>query len=59
MFHIWLVSLWSFQNEPSLENSQERRLCADYRALINLLPPVTKGHAKAKAALELVPLIYL
>ena len=30
------------------------RLCVDYRALNNLLHPVTKAHAKAKGVLTLV-----
>ena len=34
----------------------KRRLCIDYQALNSLLPPVKKGHSKAKGILTLVPL---
>ena len=34
----------------------KRRMCVDYRALNNLLPPVTKANSKAKGVLTLVPL---
>jgi transposase InsO family protein len=34
----------------------ERRLCVDYRLLNSLLPPVQKGHSKAKGVLTLSPL---
>ena len=33
-----------------------RRMCVDYRMLNSLLPPVTKGHSKAKGIITLVPL---
>ena len=33
-----------------------RRLCVDYWAVHNLLPPVTKAHSMAKGVLTLVPL---
>ena len=33
-----------------------RRLCVDYQALNNLLPPVTETHSKAKGVLTFVPL---
>ena len=33
-----------------------RSLCEDYRALNNLIPPVTKAHSKPKVTLTLVPL---
>ena len=32
------------------------RLCVDYRALNNVLPPVTKDHSKANGVFTLVPL---
>ena len=34
----------------------KRRLCVDYRAINNLLPPVKKAFSKAKGILTLVPL---
>ena len=33
-----------------------RRMCVDYRMLNSLLPPVSKGHSKAKGIITLVPL---
>ena len=36
--------------------SPMRRLCVDYQALNNLLPPVTETHSKAKGVLTFVPL---
>ena len=35
----------------------KQRLCVDYRALNNLLPPVKKAFSKAKGILALVPLL--
>ena len=39
------------QGEPP-----KRRLCADYRAVNSILPPVIKAFSKAKGMLTLVPL---
>ena len=42
------------KTEP--EQPPKKRLCADYRALNSLIPPVTKAHSKAEGVLTLVPL---
>ena len=52
----WASPIVIVPKKSALGEPPKRRMCVDYRALNNLLTPVTKANSKAKGVLTLVPL---
>ena len=52
----WVSPIVAVPKRTAPGELPKRRLCADYRAVNSLLPPVKKAFSKAKGVLTLVPL---